>query len=112
MILNGDRKLFTIIFIVFIVTGVVSIIAGLNFDNQYRKEYKGTNKVGYIKLNKIALISTGGIMLVGTSLGLWLPVFKANIIFISSVCVVLISFICSMISRKRFPNKKESEWKC
>ncbi|MBZ9688760.1 hypothetical protein G9F72_020785 [Clostridium estertheticum] len=105
----GMESMFTIISIVFIVTGVVSIIAGLNFDNQYRKEYKGANKAEYIKLNKLALISMGGIMLFGTFLGLWLPAFKMNIIFISSVCVVSISIIYSMISRKKFSNKKESE---
>jgi len=103
------ESVFTIISIVYIVTGVTFIIAGLNFDNQYRKEYKGANKVGYIKLNKIALILMGGIMLFGASIGLWLPVFKVIIIFTSSVCVCLMSIIFLMISRKRFSNKKESK---
>ncbi|MGV8982555.1 hypothetical protein [Clostridium sp.] len=101
----GIESVYTIIFIVFIVTGVVFIIAGFNFDNQYRKEYKGANKAEFVKLNKSVLISTGGIMLLGALLGLWLPAFKANIVFISSVCVVVISIISSMILRKRFSSK-------
>ncbi|MGH4124160.1 MAG: hypothetical protein ACREV6_14635 [Clostridium sp.] len=103
------ESVFTIIFIVFIVTGVVLIIAALNFDNQYRKEYKGANKAEYVKFNKIGLISMGGIMLLSAFLGLWLPVFKVNIILISSVCLFSISIIYSMISRKKFPDKKESK---
>ena len=101
----GIESVYTIMFIVFIVTGVVFIIAGLNFDNQYRKEYKGANKSEYVKLNKSVLISTGGIMLLGAILGLWLPVFKGNIVLISSVCVVVISNISSMILKKRFSSK-------
>ena len=71
--------------IIFIVTDAVVIMAGLNFDNKYREEYKGVNKGEYIKLNKLVLISMGVIMLLGVLLGQGLPVFKGIITVITFV---------------------------
>ena len=92
--------------IIFIVTGAVAIIAGLNFDNKYRGEYKGVNKAEYIKVNKLVLISMGGIMLFGVFLGQGLPVFKDIITVMTFMCLLALWIVYSIISKKRFSNKK------
>lgn len=92
--------------IIFIMMGVVAIIAGINFENKYREEFKGVNKAEYIKLNKLVLISMGGIMLFGIFLGQGIPVFKEIITNITIGCLLVIWIIYSIISKKRFPNKK------
>jgi len=91
---------------IFIVTGAVAVIAGLNFENKYRGEYKGVNKAEYIKLNKLVLISMGGIMLFGVFLGQGLPLVKGIITNITFVCLLVLWIIYSIISKKRFSNKK------
>ena len=92
--------------IIFIIIGVVAIGAGMNFDNEYRKEYKGVNKAEYIKLNKICLISTGVIMLLGIFMGQMIPKFKGIILLIIVVCWLVTGIIYSIISKKKFSSKK------
>jgi Ca2+/Na+ antiporter len=92
--------------IIFIIIGVVAIGAGINFDNEYRKEYKGVNKAEYIKVNKIGLISMGSIMLIGIFIGQMMPVFKEIIVFIIVVCWLVIGIIYSVIWKKKFHIKK------
>jgi hypothetical protein len=88
--------------IIFIIIGVVAIGAGINFDNEYRKEYKGVNKAEYIKVNKIGLISMGTIMLIGILIGQIMPVFKGIIVSIIVVCWLVIGIIYAVISKKKF----------
>jgi uncharacterized membrane protein YesL len=92
--------------IIFIIIGAVAIGAGINFDNEYRKEYKGVNKAEYIKLNKIGLISMGMIMLIGIFMGQMIPEFKGIIVLIIVVCWLITGTIYSIISKKRFSRKK------
>lgn len=97
----GD-SVFTIIFIMM---GVVAIIAGINFENKYREKFKGINKAEYIKLNKVALISMGGMILFGTFLAQGIPAFKDIITNITMVSLLVIWVIYSVISKKKFSNK-------
>jgi uncharacterized membrane protein YesL len=92
--------------IIFIIIGVVAIGAGINFDNEYRKEYKGVNKSEYIKLNKIGLISIGVIMLLGIFMGQMIPEFKGIILLIIVVCWLVTGIIYSIISKNKFSSKK------
>ena len=86
--------------------GAAAIVSGLNFEKKQGKNYKGENKDEYIKLNKIILILMGGIILFGTFLGQGIPVLKDIItnITIGSLFIIWISY--SVISKKRFSNKK------
>jgi len=98
----GD-SVFTIIFVMM---GASAIVSGLNFEKKQGKNFKGENKEEYIKLNKLILISMGGIILIGTFLGQGIPLLK-DIITNITFAILLISWIFySLISKKRFGNKK------
>jgi len=98
----GD-SVFTIIFIMM---GAAAVVSGLNFENKQGKNFKGANKEEYIKLNKIVLISMGGIILFGTFLGQGIPVIKDIITNITMGSLMIIWVIYSVTSKKRFSNKK------
>ena len=98
----GD-SVFTIIFIMM---GAAAVVSGLNFEKKQGKNFKGENKDEYIKLNKIVLISMGGIILFGTFLGQGIPVIKDIITNITMGSLMIIWVIYSVTSKKRFPNKK------
>jgi hypothetical protein len=98
----GD-SVFTIIFVMM---GASAIVSGLNFEKKQGKNFKGENKEEYIKINKMILISMGGIILIGTFLGQGIPSLKDIItnITIGSLFVIWIGY--SVISKKRFSSKK------
>ncbi|MFT5873605.1 MAG: hypothetical protein ACI8WT_002552 [Clostridium sp.] len=98
----GD-SVFTIIFVMM---GAAAVVTGLNFEKKQGKNYKGDNYDEYIKLNKVILILMGGIILFGTFLGQGIPAFKDIItnITIGSLIIMWISY--SIISKKKFSNKK------
>jgi len=98
----GD-SVFTIIFIMM---GASAIVSGLNFEKKQGKNFKGENREEYIKLNKIILISMGGIILIGTFLGQGLPSLKDTIINITIGSLFIIWIVYSVISKKRFSTKK------
>jgi cbb3-type cytochrome oxidase subunit 3 len=98
----GD-SMFTIIFVMM---GAATIVSGLNFEKKYGNKFKGENKEEYIKLNKIVLISMGGIILFGTLLGQGIPLFKDIITNITMVILLIIWFFYTRTSKKRFSNKK------
>ena len=92
--------------IIFIMMGVASIVTGLNFEKKTGKNYKGENYHEYILLNKVILILMGGIILFGTFLGQGIPLLK-NIITNVTFGSLFIIWICySVISKKKFSNKK------
>ena len=98
----GD-SIFTIIFIMM---GAAAVVSGLNFENKQGKNFKGANKAEYIKLNKVVLISMGGMILFGTFLGQGIPVFKDIITNITIVSLLIIWVFYSVVSKRRFSNKK------
>ncbi|MGH4124159.1 MAG: hypothetical protein ACREV6_14630 [Clostridium sp.] len=98
----GD-SVFTIIFIMM---GAATIVSGLNFENKQGKNFKGANKGEYIKLNKLILISMGGIILFGTFLGQGIPAFKDIITNITIGTLLIIWIGYSVISKKKFSKKK------
>jgi len=98
----GD-SVFTIIFIMM---GASAVVSGLNFEKKQGRNYKGENLDEYIKLNKIMLISVGGIILVGTFLGQGIPLLKDIITNITVGIFVMIWIVYLVISKKRFLNKK------
>lgn len=98
----GD-SVFTIIFIMM---GASAIVSGLNFEKKQGRNFKGENKEEYIKLNKIILISMGGLILFGTFLGQGIPLLKDMITNITIGSLFIIWIIYSVISKKRFSNKK------
>lgn len=98
----GD-SVFTIIFIMM---GASSIVSGLNFEKKQGKNFKGENREEYIKLNKIILISMGGIILIGTFLGQGIPSLKDIITNITIGSLFIIWIVYSVISKKKFSIKK------
>jgi len=98
----GD-SVFTIIFIMM---GAAAVVSGLNFEKKQGKNFKGTNKDEYIKLNKVVLISMGGLILFGTFLGQGIPIFKDIITNITMGSLLIIWISYSVISKRKFPNKK------
>ena len=98
----GD-SVFTIIFIMM---GASAIVSGLNFEKKQGGNFKGANKEEYIKLNKAILILMGGVILIGTFLGQGIPVFKDIIMNITIGSLFVMWIIYSVISKKRFSNKK------
>lgn len=98
----GD-SVFTIIFVMM---GASAVVSGLNFEKKQGKNFKGENKQDYIKTNKLVLISMGGIILIGTLLAQGIPIFKDIIINISIVSLFIVWIFYSVISKKRFGNKK------
>ncbi|MGV8982556.1 hypothetical protein [Clostridium sp.] len=98
----GD-SIFTIIFIMM---GAAAVVSGLNFEKKQGGKFKGENKSEYIKLNKIILISMGGIILFGTFLGQGIPAFRDIITNITMGSLLIIWIGYSVISKKRFSNKK------
>ncbi len=98
----GD-SVFTIIFIVM---GATSIVAGLNFEKKHGEKFNGENKAEYIKLNKLVLISMGGIILFGTFLAQGIPMLKDIITNITMGSLLIIWIAYSVTSKKRFSNKK------
>jgi Ca2+/Na+ antiporter len=98
----GD-SMFTIIFVMM---GAATVVSGLNFEKKQGKNFKGENKQEYIKLNKLILISMGGIILIGTFLAQGIPLFKDVITNITIASLFIIWIFYSVISKKRFGNKK------
>jgi hypothetical protein len=98
----GD-SVFTIIFVMM---GAASIVTGLNFEKKHGAKFTGANKAEFIKLNKVILILMGGIILFGTFLGQGIPAFKDIITNITMGCLLIIWIYYSVISKKRFSNKK------
>ncbi|MBK5240471.1 hypothetical protein [Clostridium sp.] len=98
----GD-SMFTIIFVMM---GAAAIVTGLNFEKKQGENYKGSNKVEYVKLNKFVLILMGGIMLFGTFLGQGIPAFKDIITNITMASLLIMWVSYSIISKKKFSNKK------
>jgi len=86
--------------------GAAAVASGLNFEKKQGRNYKGENFDEYIKLNKIVLISFGGIILIGTLLGQGIPLLKDTITNITIGCLLLIWIIYSVVSKKRFSNKR------
>ncbi|MBU3144214.1 hypothetical protein [Clostridium sp. CF012] len=99
---QGD-SVFTIIFVMM---GAATIVSGLNFEKKHGEKYKGSNKGEYIKLNKVVLILIGGIILFGTFLGQGIPLLKDIISNITIGSLFIIWIIYSVISKKRFSNKR------
>lgn len=98
----GD-SMFTIIFVMM---GAATVVSGLNFEKKQGKNFKGENKQEYIKLNKVILISIGGIILIGTFLAQGIPLFKDIITKVTVVSLFIIWIFYSVTSKKRFGNKK------
>lgn len=98
----GD-SVFTIIFIMM---GASAIVSGLNFEKKQGKNFKGENKEEYIKLNKVILISMGGIILFGTFLGQGIPSLKDMITNITIGSLFIVWILYSVTSKKRFSSKK------
>ena len=98
----GD-SVFTIIFIMM---GASAVVSGLNFEKKQGGNFKGENKEEYIKLNKIILISTGGLILIGTFLGQGIPALKDIITNVTIGSLFMIWITYSIVSKKRFSNKK------
>ena len=92
--------------IIFIMMGATAIVSGLNFEKKHGEKFKGENKLEYIKLNKLVLISMGGIMLFGTFLSQGIPLLKDIITNITMASLLIIWIIYSITSKKRFSNKK------
>jgi len=92
--------------IIFIMMGASAIVSGLNFDKKQGRNYKGENFNEYIKTNKIVLISFGGIILIGTILGQGIPLLKDIITNVTIGMLLIIWIAYSVISKKRFSNKK------
>ena len=108
--------------IIFIMMGASAIISGLNFEKKQGKNFKGENYQEYIKINKVILISMGGIIIVGTFLGEGIPSLKNVITNVTIASLFITWIIYSVISKKRFYSKKwlnylgqykieETEWK-
>ncbi|MBU3189811.1 hypothetical protein K9O30_11295 [Clostridium bowmanii] len=97
----GD-SVFTIIFIMM---GAAAVVSGLNFEKKHGGKFKGENKSEYIKLNKIILISMGGIILFGTFLGQGIPVYRDIITNITMGSLVIIWISYSVISKRKFLKK-------
>lgn len=97
----GD-SVFTIIFIMM---GAAAVVTGLNFEKKQGQKFRGENKAEFIKLNKLVLISMGGIILFGTFLGQGIPAFKDIItnITMGSLLIMWVSY--SIISKKKFSKK-------
>ncbi len=98
----GD-SVFTIIFIMM---GAAAVVTGLNFEKKQGPNFKGENKAEYIQLNKLALISMGGLILFGTFLGQGIPAFQDIITNITMGSLIIMWIIYSVISKKKFSNKK------
>lgn len=98
-----EDSVFTIIFVMM---GAAAVVSGLNFEKKQGKGFKGENKDEYIKLNKVVLILMGGLILFGTFLGQGIPILKDIITNITIGSLFIIWIIYSVISKKRFPNKK------
>lgn len=98
----GD-SVFTIIFIMM---GASAIVSGLNFEKKQGRNYKGENREEYIKINRAILILMGGVILIGTFLGQGIPLLKDMIINITIGSLFVMWIIYSVISKKRFSNKK------
>jgi Ca2+/Na+ antiporter len=98
----GD-SMFTIIFVMM---GASAVVSGLNFEKKQGKNFKGENKQDYIKINKVILISMGGIILIGTFLAQGIPMFKDIITNITIASLFIVWIFYSVISKKRFGNKK------
>ena len=98
----GD-SVFTIIFIMM---GASAIVSGLNFEKKQGRNYRGENREEYIKINRTILILMGGVILIGTFLGQGIPKFKDMIINITIGSLFVMWIIYSVISKKRFSNKK------
>lgn len=98
----GD-SVFTIIFIMM---GAASIVTGLNFEKKHGEKFKGTNKAEYIQLNKLVLISMGGIILFGTFLAQGMPLLKDMISNITMGILLIIWVVYTVTSKKRFSTKK------
>jgi len=92
--------------IIFIMMGAFAIVSGLNFEKKQGRNYKGENFDEYIKLNKIVLISFGGIILFGTFLGQGIPLLKDIITNITIGSIFVIWMIYSIIMKRKFSNKK------
>lgn len=92
--------------IIFIMMGAAAVVSGLNFEKKQGGNFKGENKYAYIKLNKVVLISMGGIILIGTFLGQGIPRLKDIITSITMVSLFIIWISYSVISKKKFSNKK------
>jgi hypothetical protein len=78
----------------------------LNFEKKQGKNYKGENYHEYIQINKIISISIGGIIIVGTFLGEGIPSLKNIITNVTIAALVITWIIYSVISKKKFYNKK------
>jgi Ca2+/Na+ antiporter len=98
----GD-SVFTIIFIMM---GAAAIVTGLNFEKKHGEKFQGTNKAEYIQLNKLALISMGGVILFGTFLAQGLPLLKDIISNITMGILLIIWGVYTVTSKKRFSTKK------
>ncbi|MBZ9688761.1 hypothetical protein G9F72_020790 [Clostridium estertheticum] len=98
----GD-SIFTIIFIMM---GAAAIVSGLNFEKKQGQNFRGENKAEYIQLNKLVLISMGGMILFGTFLGQGIPSFKDIITNITMGSLLIIWISYSVISKKKFSKKK------
>lgn len=98
----GD-SVFTIIFIMM---GAAAVVSGLNFEKKQGQNFKGENKAEYIQLNKLVLISMGGLILFGTFLGQGIPAFKDIITNITMGILLIIWIIYSVISKRKFSKKK------
>jgi Ca2+/Na+ antiporter len=98
----GD-SVFTIIFIMM---GASAIVSGLNFEKKHGKNFKGENKGEYIRLNKVILISMGGVILFGTFLGQGIPLLKDIITNITMGVLFIMWISYSVMSKKRFSSKK------
>ena len=96
----------SVITIIFVMMGASAVVSGLNFEKKQGKNYKGENKQEYIKLNKLILILMGGIILIGTFLGQGIPLFKDIITNVTIASLFIIWIYYSVISKKRFGNKK------
>ncbi|MBU3111906.1 hypothetical protein [Clostridium lacusfryxellense] len=92
--------------IMFIMMGAAAVVSGLNFEKKQGKNYKGDHYDEYIKLNKLVLISMGGIILIGTFLEQGIPSSQGIITNVTIGCLLIIWIVYSVISKKIFKAKK------
>lgn len=92
--------------IMFIMMGAAAVVSGLNFEKKQGKNYKGDHYDEYIKLNKLVLISMGGVILIGTFLEQGIPSSQGIITNITVGCLLIIWIVYSMVSKKLFKLKK------